>query len=496
MRFLSRALSGLLILASTLGLVALSVWWISDTAEKTGGPRPRMAQERSYTVDAAVLKSIRYSPTIVAYGEVKAWRTLEVRAPKAGRIDRLADNFRDGVFVKKGALLLSIEPEASARRVADAEQALAQSKAQLTEAENALTLIRDEIRIMKVPVEVKKRDLERKRSLRRTGAVSQTSLDEAELAVSSAEQALVAKRQAALALERRVAEGKAAVRRAALTLADAKQAAADARYEAPFAGRLAEVTATLGRIVSQNEKLALLIDPTALEVAFKIRDADFGRLLADGTDSELKPLRVSVVMKFGERVVTVEGTLTRAAATSDPAGGRIVYARLDVDEKTPLKPGDFVTVTVHERAIDDAIVISARAATEDGRVLLIGDDGRLKEVRAKILRRQGDELIVAGVPLGARYVTTRLPYLAAGIKVRPRGKDIKPGPEAKRAEPGDGDMVALTPRRRAALIRVVQASKRMPAARKKRLLAMLAKPRVPRRLVARLERAARMSVGR
>lgn len=487
MRFLSRAVSGLLITALTLGLIGLSFWWIRDTAEKTSGKRPVVSRERSYTVDAAILKASRFRPTILAYGEIKAWRTLEVRAPKAGKIDKLAANFRDGVSVKKGALLLSIEPEASARRVADAEQALAQAKAQLAEAEGSLTLIRDEIRIMRVPVAVKKRDLDRKRKLRRTGAVSQTSLDEAELAVSSAEQALIAKQQAALALERRVAEGKAAVHRADLTLADARQAAEDARYEAPFAGRLSEVTATLGRIVSQNEKLALLIDPTALEVAFKVRDADFGRLVAPGSNSVLKPLKVSVVMNFGTRVVTVEGTLTRAAATSDPAGGRIVFARLAADDKTPLKPGDFVTVTVHEKPIEQAIVVSARAATEDGRILLIGRDGRLREVKAKIVRRQGAKLLLSGVPLGRPYVTTRLPYLAAGIKVRARGDGIKIGPS---------ETVELTPRRRAALIRLVQSSKRMRPQLKERLLAALAKPRVSRRLVERLERAARMGAGR
>lgn len=487
MRFLSRAVSGLLIAASTLGLIGLSLWWVQDTADTIGDKRTRIARERSYTVDAGILKATQYRPTIVAYGEIKAWRTLEVRAPKAGRIDKLADNLRDGVLVKKGALLLSIEPEASARRVADAEQALAQAKAQLAEAEGALKLVRDEIGIMRVPVAVKKRDLERKRALRKKGAVSQTALDEAELAVSNAEQALVAKRQSALALERRVAEGKAAVRRAALTLADAKQAAEDARYTAPFAGRLADVTATLGRIVSQNEKLALLIDPTALEVAFKVRDADFGRLIGDGKKGELKPLKVSVVMQFGARVVTVQGTLTRAAATSDPAGGRIVYARLKAAPDTPLKPGDFVTVTVHEAPIDDAIVISARAATEDGQILLIGEDGRLEEVKATILRRQGDKLIVSGVPLGRHYVATRLPYLAAGIKVNVRGAGAK----------GDAqDTIALSPRRRAALIRIVQESKRLAPQRKQRLIAALAKPRVSRRLVERIEQAVSMRIGR
>ena len=54
MRFLSRALSGLLIAGMTLGLIGLSLWWVQDTAEKTGGKRPRVARERSYTVDAAV----------------------------------------------------------------------------------------------------------------------------------------------------------------------------------------------------------------------------------------------------------------------------------------------------------------------------------------------------------------------------------------------------------------------------------------------------------
>ena len=37
----------------------------------------------------------------------------------------------------------------------------------------------------------------------------------------------------------------------------------------------------------------------------------------------------------------------------------------------------------------------------------------------RILRRQGDRLIVAGAPFGREYVTERQPQLGPGVLVRP-----------------------------------------------------------------------------
>ena len=253
---------------------------------------------------------------------------------------------------------------------------------------------------------------------------------------------------------------------------------------------MTEVEATLGRRVSQNEKLGVVIDPEALEVSFRVRDAEFGRLLAKDASGKLSPLSVKATLDLGGRKIEVDGTIDRAAAvTSTADGGRTVYAKISSAAQSAIRPGDFVTVYVREPALTAVALIPARAASENGLLFVIGNDGRLAEIKAKILRRQGANLIVAGVPFGQSYVKTRLPYLSVGVAVTLRTKETpaKNGPAMASKPRGGGDMISLSAKRRTILIAAVKANTRMPQARKQRILVMLEKPQAPRRLIERLE---------
>ena len=98
--------------------------------------------------------------------------------------------------------------------------------------------------------------------------------------------------------------------------------------------------------------------------------------------------------------------------------GRRLVARLDVEADTVFRPGDFVTVTVREASLANVADIPATAATEDGKLLVLDENGVLAEVSAVIERRQDNRLLVSGVPFGAQVVAERLPQLGAGVTVR------------------------------------------------------------------------------
>ncbi len=144
---------------------------------------------------------------------------------------------------------------------------------------------------------------------------------------------------------------------------------------------------------------------------------------------------------------------------------------------------------IQEPALYGVAVIPSQAATDDGRILLVGSDNRLTEAKANILRRQDSELVVNGVPFGARYVSKRLPYLAAGVKVEPRGKPASaPDPVATHPANDSGEMVALSQDRRSALIAHLKSNTSMPAAKREKAIKALGEREAPRRLIERLER--------
>jgi hypothetical protein len=146
------------------------------------------------------------------------------------------------------------------------------------------------------------------------------------------------------------------------------------------------------------------------------------------------------------------------------------------------RPGDFVSIRVSEPALPAAIALPATAYSADGTVLVLGADDRLESLAVRLLRRQGDSVILASEGLQGREVVRELsPLLGAGIKVNP----IRPETDAKAApEPA---LIALTPERRAALIAFVEGNDRMPADAKTRILSQLAAETVPAQVIERLE---------
>lgn len=494
MRMLARALKGLTLTAVSLALVSYGGWRLYDAATSPNKPKQPGQRERAFAVDTGVLQTEKHAPTITSYGVVQAWTSLELRAPAAGPITEISPNVRDGLAVTKGELLFRIDPEIASRRVTDAKAALAQAEAELVEARQSRSHFEAELAAAKGQADVRRADLARKTKLFEKNLVTASALDEIRLALSASEQAVIAKEQAQLALSGRIEKAEAGAERAKLTLSDAERSLADTSYRAPFSGRLADVTLTLGRRVSQNEKLALLIDPTALEVSFPIRNSEFGHLIDPAKPEVLAPLPVTARLDLGGNDIVVEGRLDRPAALASTQAGRTLYARLTGANAAALRPGDFVTVEITEPAMENVAVIPADAATVDGRILLIGADQRLKDHPARIVRRQAETLVVADVPFGQTYVRQRLPYLAGGIKVEPRGSSA-PRVAGPVSEPtgaisqrnSNDEPVSLDEQRRAALIAHVKSDASMPEPRRQFMLDELAKPKPSRRLVDRIE---------
>ncbi|MES0880694.1 efflux RND transporter periplasmic adaptor subunit [Roseibium sp. SCP14] len=492
MRFLMRGLIGLALMAIMFGFAGFGALRLYEamTAEETVRHRP--ARERSYSVNVAELTPATVSPVTTAYGQIESWRTLQLRASSEGRLVDVASKFRDGAAVAKGELLLRIDPANAEFQYLDAEAALADAEAQKAEAEEAIVGAEQELEAARRQLDLRRQALERQTQLKDKGYSTAVQVETEELAVASLEQALSNRLQSVITARKRIERMDLTVQRAHLALEDAQRVLDETTLTAPFEGYLSQVDATLGRRVNPSETLALLIDPSALEVKFSLSTSEFSRLL-DASGNLIKA-PVTVTLQLGARSVEVPGNIDRAAAVvSEGEAGRALFATLELAPGTVLRPGDFVQVEVEEPELTQIALLPASAITEDGRLLLVDENNRIREVRSRVLRRMGNEVVVADVPFGSSYVRERLPQLGTGLKVNPRKTDeteaeaplTAQAPNAEDTAP-PGDLVALEPERRAALIEQLNSSN-MPENRKARLLALLSKPMVPKELVDRLE---------
>ncbi len=486
MRFLIRGIAGILMLAATAGMVGYGVLVLMAAREDGGRRQHRAGEERSFIVNVATLREITAHPKIVAYGEIRGWRSLELRASAGGQLVEMSPVFRDGAAVGAGDLLFLIDPAEARARQANAEVGLADAEAEKAEADEAIAVAELEHTAAVRQRDLRQQALKRQRQLQAKGYATAARVEEAELAFATADQAVLSRSQALIVARKRVERAALAITRANIALEDAGRILDNTRVEAPFDGLLSDVDAVLGRLVSPNEKLGLLVDPSALEAVFQVSNAQFARLIEK--NGALRQTPVTVTLDLGDLPVTVRGTVERAAAVvRQGQSGRLIYARLDLGPSTILRPGDFVTVTIEEPPLPGVAVIPASAATEDGRILLVDADSRIEERKVTIVRRQGDSLVVAGVPFGAQYVTERLPQLGPGVKV---GTVDRSAHVAVRAESGRGvdeERIAISDERRKALTAFLKQNDHMPEERKARLLDLLNQPTVPRRVIERLE---------
>jgi hypothetical protein len=259
----------------------------------------------------------------------------------------------------------------------------------------------------------------------------------------------------------------------------------DTTITAAFDGTLQSVNLVEGRLVSTNEKLADLVDPAQLEVAFRVSTVQFARLLDQSGKLIEAPVRVT--LDATGAALTATGVAVRdSGAAGEGLAGRLIYARLDT--APGFKPGDFVTVHVEEPVVENVARLPASALGSDGTVLVIGADDRLEALAVTLVRRQGDDVLLRGEGLAGREVVTgRTPLLGAGIKVRP----LRQGAEAAATETttraAEAEMIELSDDHRARLVALVEQNSRMPQEAKARVLAQLAEAKVPAQLVNRIE---------
>jgi hypothetical protein len=293
---------------------------------------------------------------------------------------------------------------------------------------------------------------------------------------------VLSRRSALAQAEARVDQSATALSRQAITLAEAERALRETELFAEFDGVLSGVSVAAGRILGNNERLGDLIDPTQLEVTFRLSTAQFARLIDDRGQLIKAPITAGLEVSGADLLAT--GTLARvSAAVGEGQTGRLVFATLT--SAPGFRPGDFVTIRIEEPSLPAVVDLPSSALGANGTVLALGADDRLEELPARLLRRQDDRIFLAADGIAGRdIVTQRSPLLGAGIKVKP----VRPAINgATDPTPAPAAMVALTPERRAKLVAFVEGNTRMPAEAKTRILAQLAEDEVPAQVVERLE---------
>lgn len=480
MRFMRRSLTGVFLLAITLVLLAWAGNLVRGAVEAKLNQEPRSfpQRERVLSVNVVSLDPQAITPELTAFGELLSQRTLDLRSATGGTVREAGQGLVDGGSVAAGDLLLRIDPTDAQAALDRVRADLQDAEAELRDAQRALTLAQDELAAAQSQSTLRDQALARARDLADRGVGTAAAVETAELASSSAQASVLTQRQSVASAQARIDQATTSLARQRINLAEAERDLADTEIYAAFGGQLSNVTISLGGRLTANELFGQLVDPTQLEVAFRVSTSQYARLLDD--QGKLVPAVVNVALDVAGLDLTAKGQITReSASVASGQTGRLLFATLD--QALGYRPGDFVTVRIDEPALENVALVPATAVAADETVLLVGADERLAVGRVTLLRRQGDNVIVAvGDLAGQTIVAERSPLLGAGIKVSPILPD---GQQVAEEAP---KMLTLDPERRAKLIAFVTEG-RMPDDVKERIIGQLEQDEVSSETVERLE---------
>ena len=486
MRFLKRSLTGLFLFGITIGILVVAGNTLYSAIQDRAAREAPNRSQREIVIAARVVvgENSAVRPRITTFGEIDSRRSLELRAPAGGTVVELSHNFMEGGVVAKGELLLAVDPSNAQSTLDVALADKNEAEVELRDAVRMLTIALDEQRVAEEQATLRKQSLERQTRLRERGVGTEAAVESTALAYSAAQQAVLTRRRAVAQAETRIEQAESVLSRRMIGVSEAERRLADTRLIAEFSGSLSDVGVVEGGLVTPNERVARLIDLDALEVSFRVSNAQYSRLIDDS--GMLIPTDVDLSLDLDGFELSSRARIEReSASVAEGQTGRLLFARLRSGQSAGLRPGDFVSVSIVEPELSNVTVLPSTALDSNGSVLVVGEEGRLAESQVQILRKQGNEVIVSGVGLaGEMVVAERSPFLGAGIRVRP----IQPQPEGTRVAQQfeEPEMVILSDEERASLIEMVEANQSIPDQAKQRMLNRLNQDAVPKDMIERL----------
>lgn len=357
-------------------VLSISVMALVPACSKKAAQPPK--PPASVTAGTVIQKTVPVQ--IRAIGNVEAYSTVAVKSQIGGELIRV--HFKEGLDVKKGDILFTIDPRPYEAALKEAEANLAKDTAQV---ENA----REEVR--------------RYADLVKKGYVAQEQYDQI--------------RTNAAAFEATVNADNAVVENARLQL----------KYcfiYSPITGRTGNLIANQGNLIKANADTAMVVinQIQPIYVNFSVPEQNL---------SEIKKymagrnLRIEAFLSK-EDMNPEQGLLTFIDNTVDMATGTIKLKGTFTNKEKRLWPGQFVNVVLTLTEQPDAIVVpsqSIQTGQKGQYVFVIKNDLTVEDRPVTVGRTLNSETVIEkGLQPGEKVVTDGQLRLFPGVKVEIKDK--------------------------------------------------------------------------
>lgn len=317
-------------------------------------------------------------------GRIEAVERVEIRSRVAGAIQ--AVHFREGALVRRGDLLITIDP---APYAADEERAQAQVAAAQARRAQAQS------------------ELSRAQRLAQEQAIAQRELDERSHAAR---------------------ESDANLRAAEAQLQAARLALDYTRIRAPLSGRIGKLEITPGNLVAAGPGAPLLttiVSVSPVYASFEANEQAVHRLLQGtpgGANGAIERIPVQMGTASGSDT-PYRGRLQLIDNQVDAASGTIRLRAAFVNGDGSLIPGQFARVRLGQPHATRAVLVAERAigTDQDKKFVYVVDASNTARYREVTLGGPvaGMRVVLEGLHPGERIVVNGLQRVHAGVPVQP-----------------------------------------------------------------------------
>lgn len=403
-----------------LVVLVLSVGLAAVLIKLKPRPQKQPPPAADLLVEAIQVKPSSPAMVVKSYGTVRPSETLNLISEVKGRVVEMAPNFEEGGFLKKGELLIRIDPRSYELAVAQRRKQIKQLDAELRRLDQEKKNFQISLDIASSDVELARAEWNRFKTLMKREVVSQANLDQAEQRyLASRNRMQEIENQVALMHPRR--NGLQAKKE--LVEVQLREALLDldrTSIKSPFDGWVLEKGVEKAQFVSAGAFLGRIYSSSTLEVEVRVPFKDLpwlGDLPMAINPGKEETGGAKVIFESAGRTHTWEGRLARIRAEVDERT-RTLPLVVEVPASSFLKPGMFVHVELTGKKIDRAYLLP-RSAIHPGNMVYLADNSHLSIQPVEVLRRLNDSVYVGkGLNDGDLVITTQISAPREGMKLR------------------------------------------------------------------------------
>jgi membrane fusion protein, multidrug efflux system len=362
-------------------------------------------------------------------GQTKAEETVELRARVEGVLQKVY--FREGMPVKKGQLLFTIDKRPFQAALQSANALAAKAVSDLAQARQRTDVLEAQAQLAEAQAVLTRadQDVNRLTPLAKEKAVTEQDLDAATAQQKSARATVDARKANLTNLEAAVkytierAQAEVSASKARVTQAELELSYCEIR--APLSGVIGFLQVDEGNLVGRGDAtlLATISAADPLLVDFSVSEIDYLKLTDPETVGKRKDQMSFDLVLSDESVHPYHGAFRVLDRTVDPQTGTLKAQAVFPNPGSYLKPGQFARLRVAVAQQENAILVPARAIQElqGAKTVMVVDAQNKVSLRTIRVGEKADKDVVVldGLTSGERVIVEGMQKVRPGSQVNP-----------------------------------------------------------------------------